>query len=73
MEKITLKFEARVAECFPSWPTAKLEEFMAKAFAERAMLILSLNAEDGKNEAREAMLGVLGRLQDKAIEELKRR
>jgi len=73
MEKIILKFEARVAECFLSYSKERLREFIAKVVAERAMLVLSLDAKDRKNEEREAMLGVLERLQGKAIEELKRR
>ena len=67
-----LEYEDKIRETFPSYSETELKDFVARALSERVLLILSLS-NDSKNPQREMMLGVLERLQEQAINELKRR
>ena len=48
----------------------ELKDFIARCFVERACLILSMGAEDGKDKAREKMIETLKELQTIATQEL---
>jgi GTP-binding protein EngB required for normal cell division len=71
--EFTKKDKVKLERAFKKYTKEQLKDFISRAIAERLLLAISLNNKDGLDEDRKLMIQMLGELQEKAGDELKRR